>query len=231
MGRAEEWPGCQKKEWGVKHFEELLDRPLREILPMIQDAIVSHTTYRGVQALKCPTDAWVYLELLHELRPQVLIEIGTRFGGSALFLADAMNTLGVGRIIGVDIDHSNVSAIVTSHPRVELIEGDAPLLFERIQASLSEAERKGPLMIVEDSSHTYDNTLAVLRGYAPLVPVGSYFVVEDSICHHGLDVGPAPGPFEAVETFVAENSGFVIDRTREKFVITWNPKGFLRRVA
>ena len=36
----------------MKHFEELLDRPLREILPMMQDAIVSHTTYRGVQALK-----------------------------------------------------------------------------------------------------------------------------------------------------------------------------------
>ena len=83
-------------------FEELLDRPLCEILPMMQDAIVSRTTYRGVPALKCPTDAWVYLELLHELRPKVLIEIGTRFGGSTLFLADAMSTLGEGRLIGLD---------------------------------------------------------------------------------------------------------------------------------
>ena len=173
----------------------------------------------------------MYLELLHELRPQVLIEIGTRFGGSALFLADAMNTLGVGRLIGVDIDHSNVPAVLRAHPRVELFEGDAAGLFDNVRASLSEAERKGPVLIVEDSSHTYDNTLAVLRRYAPLVAVGSYFVVEDSICHHGLDVGPAPGPFEAIETFVAENSSFVVDRTREKFVITWNPRGFLRRVT
>jgi hypothetical protein len=32
-----------------------------------------------------------------------------------------------------------------------------------------------------------------------------------------------------VETFVAENNAFVIDRSREKFLITWNP-GYLKKV-
>jgi cephalosporin hydroxylase len=86
-------------------------------------------------------------------------------------------------------------------------------------------------MVIEDSSHTYDHTLNVLRTYAPLVQIGDYFIVEDGICHHGLEVGPHPGPMEAIETFIAENSHFEIDRQREAFVITWNPKGYLRRVA
>ena len=59
--------------------------------------------------------------------------------------------------------------------------------------------------MIEDSSHTYDNTLAVLRTYSGLTQVGDYFIVEDSICHHGLEVGPSPGPYEAIEAFVAEN--------------------------
>lgn len=59
---------------------------------------------------------------------------------------------------------------------------------------------------------------------------GGYFIVEDSILHHGLDVGPAPGPFEAIEAFVEENQNFEIDRSKESFFITWNPKGFLKRV-
>jgi cephalosporin hydroxylase len=55
-------------------------------------------------------------------------------------------------------------------------------------------------------------------------------VIEDGICHHGLDIGPQPGPYEAVETFITEDSNFEVERSKESFLITWNPKGFLRRV-
>ena len=41
---------------------------------------------------------------------------------------------------------------------------------------------------------------------------------------------PRPGPYEAIEAFTAENDDFVIDRDRERFLITWNPKGYLQRV-
>ena len=91
-------------------------------------------------------------------------------------------------------------------------------------------ERK-TVLVIEDSEHTYDNTLSVLRLYGPLVTPGSYLIVEDSICHHGVDVGPSPGAYEAIEAFVRENPAFQIDRTRESFFLTWNPKGFLRNVG
>jgi len=59
---------------------------------------------------------------------------------------------------------------------------------------------------------------------------GDYTTVEDSICHHGLKVGPSPGPYEAVEAFIDENKIFEIDRDKESFIITWNPKGFLKKM-
>ena len=40
-----------------------------------------------------------------------------------------------------------------------------------------------------------------------------------------------PGPLEAVEEFLARTDEFEIDREREKFLITFNPRGYLRRVA
>ena len=58
-----------------------------------------------------------------------------------------------------------------------------------------------------------------------------YFTVEDSICHQGVAAGPSPGPFEAIETFEKESAEFAIDRDKEGFVVTWNSKGFLKRVA
>ncbi len=63
-----------------------------------------------------------------------------------------------------------------------------------------------------------------------MVPVGCYVIVEDSnIGQIRKDL--MPGPLQAVETFLAGNREFEIDRAREKFLITFNPSGYLRRVA
>jgi cephalosporin hydroxylase len=39
-----------------------------------------------------------------------------------------------------------------------------------------------------------------------------------------------PGPLQAVECFLATTDEFEIDRERERFLITFNPSGYLRRV-
>ncbi|MBN2437567.1 MAG: hypothetical protein JXL20_03105, partial [Deltaproteobacteria bacterium] len=212
----------------TQHMEELLDMPLRQALSIIQEGIVSRSTYFGVGAQKNPLDAWVYQEILCETKPDVIIEIGTAHGGSTLYLAHLCDLLGHGRIIGLDLSHKNLSVTIKKHPRISLIEGDACPNFQRVERMISKDDR---VMVIEDSSHTYDNTLNVLRTYSGLIKIGDYFIVEDAICHHGLSVGPNPGPYEAIETFVTENKDFEIDRSREYFLITWNPKGYLRRTA
>jgi len=35
----------------------------------------------------------------------------------------------------------------------------------------------------------------------------------------------------AVEEFLAENRSIVSDRSREKFIMTFSPKGFLKRIG
>jgi cephalosporin hydroxylase len=209
-------------------MEELLDMPLRNVLSIIQEGIINQATYFGVGAQKSPMDAWVYQEIMYETMPDVIIEIGTSYGGGTLFLAHLCDLLGKGRIIGLDLSHKNVPEDVKTHPRISFVEGDACQNFEYVEKMISKDDR---VLIIEDSSHTYDNTLNVLRLYSRLIKLGDYFIVEDSICHHGLVVGPNPGPYEAIETFVTENKDFEIDRTREHFLITWNPKGYLRRTA
>jgi cephalosporin hydroxylase len=211
----------------MQFVEQALDMPLRDVLPAMQDRIMTSTRYFGVQTWKNPLDFWIYQELLFEVRPDVVIEIGNRFGGSTLALAHLCCHLEKGRVIGLDVDHSEIARAVKENPRISLIEGDACDVFEKAARLISKNEQ---VLIIEDSSHTYENTLKVLETYGPLVKPGGYFVVEDGICHHGLDVGPSPGPYEAIEAFVANHPEFTIDRSRESFVITWNPKGFLKRV-
>jgi len=65
-----------------------------------------------------------------------------------------------------------------------------------------------------------------------LVTTGSYLIVEDTnINGHPARPGWGPGPMEAVETFLRETAAFVIDRGREKFMLTFNPNGYLKRIG
>lgn len=207
-------------------MENNLDMPLSEVLKNIQNRIMTETTYFGVTALKSPMDFWVYQEIIFDMKPDVIIEIGNNQGGSTLALAHLCDLLGTGKIIGLDISHEQIPEIVSQHPRITLIEGDACSSFSKVKQLISEKDR---VLIVEDSSHTYENTLNVLNTYSPLTKSGDYFIVEDTICYHGLEVGSQPGPYEAVEKFISENDSFEIDRTKESFLITWNPKGYIKR--
>lgn len=208
-------------------MEEALDLPLRDVLSRMQDRVMSATTYHGVKTLKNPLDFWVYTELIFERRPDVVLEIGNNWGGSTLALAHQLDIMGHGRVIAVDMDHSRIADSVRDHPGITFIEQPALEAVDAVGQLIADGER---VLIIEDSAHTYDNTLGVLRAYGRFVEPDGWFIVEDSICHHGLDLGPNPGPYEAVQTFLAEQDDFVADRTREDFFITWNPNGFLKKV-
>lgn len=212
----------------ANYMEDNLDMPLHRALEVIQSRIGSKTTYHGIPTKKNPTDFWVYQEIIFEIKPDVIIEIGNFHGGSTFALAHICDILDKGRVIGLDISHAKVPKHVKSHPRITFIEGDACQSFESVRKLISKEES---VLVIEDSSHTYDNTLNVLNTFSVFIKPGDYFIVEDSICYHGLSLGPNPGPYEAIETFVNLNSNFEIDRSKESFLITWNPKGYLKRIS
>ena len=206
-------------------MEHNLDMPLDMALPIIQNRITYESTYFGIRTLKNPNDIWVYQEIIFATKPDVIVEIGIYNGGSTLYFAHLFDLIGKGRVIGIDLTHETVPSQVKQHKRITLLEGDACAIFDKVRAMISPGER---VLVIEDSSHTYDNTLQVLRKFSPLIRPGDYFIVEDSICYHGLDTGFYPGPYEAVKTFMQENADFTVDRSKE-FLITWNPMGYLRR--
>ena len=209
-------------------MEDNLDMPLSKVLSIMQNRILTQSTYFGIKALMSPLDYWVYQEILFAAKPDVIVEIGNFKGGSTLSLAHMCDLLGSGRVIGIDLCHKAVPDLVKQHPRITLLEGDACQRFEEVRGLISKEER---VLVIEDSSHTYENTLRVLHTFSGLLKPGDYFIVEDGICQHGLPEGTSPGPYEAVEQFVTENTDFEIDRGKESFLITWNPKGYLKRIG
>ena len=186
------------------------------------------TYYRGVTIWKCPLDLWLYQELLHEIRPQLIVETGTAFGGSAYFLGDLCDTLGLEALITtIDIEPRENRP---QHPRVTYVTASStdPEVVRNVYAQVPAG---APALVILDSDHRRDHVLDELRAYADLVSVGSYVVVEDTnVNGHPAFPEFGPGPMEAVDAFLAEDDRFEVDEGREKFFMTFNPRGYLRKV-
>ena len=188
----------------------------------------SNTFFLGHLVAKCPLDLWIYQEMIHELRPDLIIECGTGRGGSALYLASLCDVVGRGQVVTIDVDDYPGKP---QHPRIRYIvaSSTAHETVENVQRLAVGCER---VLVILDSNHRKDHVLNELRLYSPFVPQGGYIIVEDTNLN-GHPVTPqfGPGPMEAVEAFLQEQDDFVIDTTKEKFFLTFNPRGYLKRVA
>jgi cephalosporin hydroxylase len=225
-----------------------VDAPLDEtVREYWLDRVRQHTgdRYAGVPISKFPEDLRVYEHLLWLSRANVVLEIGAEHGGSALWFRDRLAAFArYGRVAGpkvisIDLDTAtarrNLEAADPGFSKsIELIEGDVtdPTLPERVAAAVPHGSR---CLVVEDSLHTRETTLAALGGFAAFVPVCGFFVVEDGC----VDVeemradddwprGVLPALHEWLES--SEGSAFELRRDLELYGITCHPEGFLQRV-
>jgi len=176
----------------------------------------------GVRALKNPLDAWIYQELLCRVRPDVVVELGSAYGGSTLFFCHMLDLLGLdAEVVSVDHTHAEFKAV---HSRIVKVTGDTrdPDVVARVRELTTERNA----MVIHDASHEADIVLQDLRNYAPVVGPGNYLIVEDGVRDY---IAGLPGPVTAVEKFLAESDGFEPDPECERFLLSFNPKGFLKR--
>jgi len=183
-----------------------------------------NTYWLGTSAQKCPLDLWVYQEIIWETKPEIIIETGTAEGGSALFFASICDLLGKGKVITIDI----IDCAIPPNPRITKITGNS--VSNKVVKKVKKFVGKKSAMVVLDSAHEKPHVLREMELYSKFVSVGNYLVVEDTnIGGHPVSPG-GNGPMEAVEEFLRNRKDFEVDRTREKFLLTFNPKGFLRRI-
>jgi cephalosporin hydroxylase len=185
-----------------------------------------NTRWMGSDVLKLPLDLWLYQEYLYDLRPDVIVECGTFMGGSALFMAHMLDIIGHGEIISIDLTDRDGRP---QHPRISYISGSST--DPAVVAGIEERVAGKKSVVILDSDHSEGNVYAELQVYAPLVSVGSLLIVEDTNVN-GHPVYPefGPGPMEALDRFLAENDDYAHDPQAHKFLMTFNPRGVLRRL-
>lgn len=199
-------------------------------------------TYLGVTLQKFPEDLRVYEHLLWQSGANVVIELGTNFGGSALWFSDRLHALerhghiGQSMVISVDIDQRQARTALgerASTAGLTLLEGDVldPALPDHVAGLLPV---DAVCFVVEDTAHLFDTSLAALRGFARFVGPGGYFVVEDGcvdVEEMRLDPTWPRGVLPAIDEFLRSDEGreFRVRRDLERYGVSCHVGGFLQR--
>jgi cephalosporin hydroxylase len=191
-------------------------------------------TWLGIPIVQNPNDAWMTQEIISETKPDFIIETGTAHGGSAVVWAMIQREVNPdGRVITIDIKDMKAGQPIPQGllSRIDFVIGSStdPEIVEAITSRVAGKR----VMIILDSLHTMAHVARELELYSPMVSAGGYLIVQDTAFNghpvfSGLQLGP--GPWEAVEEFLASHQQFQADGSRERLVFTMHPNGYLRRI-
>ncbi|MDH3733625.1 MAG: cephalosporin hydroxylase family protein [Gemmatimonadota bacterium] len=230
--RSQEIMEARESQLGVDKQKELMSlwHELR---------IWQNLWYLGIRIQKNPMDTWMMQQVIYDVQPDFIIETGTAYGGSALLWAHVLNGLGLedSRVLTIDITDYNQQAAEQPlwQKHVQFFHGSST--DPEIVSQIGEMVAGKKVLVALDSNHAGEHVLDELRAYGPMVSPGSYIVAEDT----NLDALPLReelahldggyGPMWAVLQFLDEEDGqqFEQDLTRENFVLTFNPGGWLKR--
>jgi cephalosporin hydroxylase len=186
------------------------------------------TRWLGREVPNAPTDLMMYQEILAEVQPDWVIETGTQSDGRAWFLAGVCDLLGQGQVISVSPRPGKNPAL---HPRLRHVSAAPHAPEARDQV----CEIVGPdphAVVILGSRTRRDRTRREFELFAPLVPVGSYLIMEQTVLNgFPVDASFGPGPHEALRRIMNVHGEFLADTTRERHALTFNQGGFLRRIS
>jgi cephalosporin hydroxylase len=183
------------------------------------------STWLGAPTPNAPTDLYVYQELVTRVRPDLVVVVGTGGDGRALFFASVCEGLGRGRVLAIDAQSADNRP---THPRLQYVTADPD---SRAAVEALRAKPKEQALVLLGGYQSRPTTSALFKRYQSLVKPGSYVVVEGTAVHgHPIWPGFGPGPHEGAEEALAANGDFVRDVSVEKYSLTLNPGGYLKRI-
>lgn len=151
-------------------------------------------------------------------RPDIVVEVGTNAGGTAVGSARALVENATGRLVCIDngegvprsfpdVAARNIESAGLERGRTELICEDSATAVSRVAAQLK--GRVGVYLV--DAAHTYDAALADMKNGLPMVKPGGFVLVHDVDPNLDLANEISPGhPSPVLDAFktVVKETGF-----------------------
>lgn len=176
-------------------------------------------SWMGRPIIQLPEDIVRIQEVIYSIKPDVIIETGVAHGGSLILYASLCRAMGVGRVVGVDIEiRPHNRAAIEAHELasyITLVEGSStdPTTVAAVSSLVAPGER---CLVILDSCHTKAHVAAELEAYHGLVSLGSYIVATDGVMQEvshvprGAAAWSWDNPSAAAKEFAASHPEFVL---------------------
>jgi len=187
-------------------------------------------SWLGVPIWQLPDDLMLLQRIVTAMRPALIVETGTKYGGSALFFASLLELLDLpeSRVITVDICETEEARTLLANHRLSgyvqhRLVGSSldPEVLACVSASVAAAA--GPVLVFLDDWHGGEHVLAELQAFAPFVGPDGLLVVSDTSFADLAGTPVAPfrsllhsNPRTAIDTFLNASPAF--ERTTD-FVV------------
>ena len=97
------------------------------------------TNWRGLALRKYPVDIVIVQQLLWELKPATVFEMGTHEGGSALWMSDMLRMFGCkSHVFTCDIDQETIKPLAKQDDGITFVHGDLMKVDELLPADMLE---------------------------------------------------------------------------------------------
>uniref|UniRef100_A0A7S1Q5R9 Rhamnosyl O-methyltransferase n=1 Tax=Neobodo designis TaxID=312471 RepID=A0A7S1Q5R9_NEODS len=213
----------------------------------------SYMSWLGVYVQQDPIDAFAIQDMLWRVKPDLVIEIGTNTGGGAVFYSSVMRAYNdKAKIVTLDVvpaprnwnkrnAHNCPNCILGPEHAywkdgmITYIQGRVTeqSTRDKVQKFVDEAKT---VLVIEDASHRYPDTLENIEASYHWVTKGSYLLVQDTkmdrfVAGLGQKYGKYKfGPMRSVDEFIAKHGDkFVIDRRFEYLLYSQHHRGWLYR--
>jgi cephalosporin hydroxylase len=225
-----------------------LGKKVNKIVDLFTENFVSYNyEFLGIPIIQYPEDMIVMQELIFNLKPDLIIEIGVARGGGLAFYSLIQNFINKSyKVLGIDLDiRDHTKKAIKTHKlkNILTIEGSSidPLVFEKVKKIVKRFKK---VMVILDSKHTHDHVLKELNLYSPLVKKNSYIVVCDTTPHfaskktlrfikrnYKFYLAKNSNANTAIKEFLLKNKKYIIDEEiNNKLLITNLRNGFLKRI-
>jgi len=198
-------------------------------------------SWQGETILQTPEDIITLQEIISELKPEVIIEVGVAWGGTMLFYDSLSKQNNIKKIIGIDIYiPKNLKDSILGKAKsknIYLYEEDSTSfkLFKKIKKKIQNNKR---ILIHLDSNHTKEHVLKELNIFSKLCKKNDVIIVGDTIIEHIpkqkhrlREWSKGNNPKNALDIFLSKNKKFKIDdKICDKQMFTNNPKGYIRKI-
>ncbi len=227
-------PSTEVDQFTALQFEEMA----------VRNKYFYNFQWMGLPIIQFPADLIALQEIIWDTQPQVIIETGLAWGGSAVFYGSCLGMIKAPDKLVVSIEKhvlEGVDAAISDrflnlNALSWVQEGSSvdPDLVNRVAGAISGRRT----MVCLDSAHTPEHVEAELELYADLVSVGCYLIVFDTFVegkpmelYAGKDHYPGHGPRQAVDSFLAKDDRFVIDERLDALAkVSSNHGGWLKKI-